>query len=392
MRLVTFKSSGLAQYVVAGFLSLLLAVLVLQLWRANLHVPLEYKGDALLHCLLVKSVHDNNWYLDNPRVGMPYGFNFRDFPTPDNFHWLLFRLLFIFVSDWGLGINLFYIFTFPAITIASLFAMRRLGVSYAAALVGSLLYTFLPYHFYRGISHLLLSAYYTVPLISLVIIWLCRGEKIIWVEDKTTLAERLKIVWRLRKAVFTIVLCLLMGGTGAVYYPFFAAFLILVAGLIAWWQWRCWQVWVTPVLLVGIISASVLVNVAPSLLYARQYGKLQVQQRQPEQAETYGLKLAQMLLPIADHRLKPFAALQEAYRENRPLVNENYAVALGLICGAGFIFLILGMMGAAAGVHEYHRSVIGQAIAYGVVGIGADVNDAAVKAWGRGTERNAGYD
>lgn len=27
----------------------------------------------------------------------------------------------------------------------------------------------------------------------------------------------------------------------------------------------------------------------------------------------------------------------------------------------GFIFLILGMMGAAAGVHEYHRSVIGQA-------------------------------
>jgi hypothetical protein len=27
----------------------------------------------------------------------------------------------------------------------------------------------------------------------------------------------------------------------------------------------------------------------------------------------------------------------------------------------GFIFLILGMMGAAAGVHEYHRSGLGQA-------------------------------
>ena len=65
--------------------------------------------------------------------------------------------------------------------------------------------------------------------------------------------------------------------------------------------------------------------------------------RSPAEAEIYGLKIAQLLLPLSGHRLKMFAEIKNRYNQ-APLVNENDTATLGEIGGAGFLFL-LGWLG-----------------------------------------------
>src|SRR2546428_742687 len=50
--------------------------------------------------------------------------------------------------------------------------LRRFLVSFAAAILASLLFSFLPYKLIRTQAHLFLTAYYLVPLMVLVVLWL----------------------------------------------------------------------------------------------------------------------------------------------------------------------------------------------------------------------------
>ena len=61
-------------------------------------------------------------------------------------------------------INVFFLLTFPLVGLAAYLVLRRLTLSPNVAIVCSILYALLPYHFLRGEGHLLLSAYYAVPL------------------------------------------------------------------------------------------------------------------------------------------------------------------------------------------------------------------------------------
>jgi phosphoglycerol transferase len=62
--------------------------------------------------------------------------------------------------------------------------------------------------------------------------------------------------------------------------------------------------------------------------------------RSPADSETYGLKIAQLLLPVTGHRLPAFAALKSSYAQLAPLNNENDWATLGIGGSLGFIFLV----------------------------------------------------
>ena len=47
------------------------AVLVLRLWRADLRVPFNYRGDSVFFAMMVKAVIDHGWYLTNAQLGAP---------------------------------------------------------------------------------------------------------------------------------------------------------------------------------------------------------------------------------------------------------------------------------------------------------------------------------
>jgi phosphoglycerol transferase len=314
---------SLLWYAAAALLALAGACCVLRLWQANLRVPFAYEVDGLYTELMIKGLIENGWYLKNDRVGAPLGMNLADYPMSDNLHFAALKLLGAATGDVGLTINLYFLLTFPLAAVAALFALRRLGLSPAAALVAAVLFALLPYHFLRGEWHLFLSGYYLVPLAALAALWLYAGETV-----------RLG-----RKSLAAAAVCLLLPATG-VYYAFFACPLLLAAGLAAALRQRAWRPLLAGALLVALVVASGLANLAPNLLYAATHGHNELAAaRSPGDAEANGLKIAQLVLPITHHRLKPLAALKARYND-MPYTGENDFSSLGTVGAAGFVALL----------------------------------------------------
>lgn len=342
-----------AAYAVALVLCLWILERVLKLRRADLDVPLLYNGgDAMYYMMVVKAIITNGWYLNNPFLGAPYGLALHDFPMPDNFSFLLIKLLGFFTSSFGWVMNIFCLLTFPLTTWSALYVLRRCGVSYAPAVCASLLYTFTYYHLSRSEAHLMYAVYFPVPLMVMVMLWVCTGELSLLRGAPGRLAVR-NAKW-----LGSILICLLLAATGGAYYSFFALFLLPSAGVYATVRQRSWRPLLTAVVLAVVTFGAFAVNLAPNMLYFLKHGRASVAERAPGEAELLGLKLAQLLTPVEDHRFKPFAQFKERYNHS-PLVNENTDAALGILGGLGFLFLLgwllyrrqgAGRAAAAAGV------------------------------------------
>lgn len=312
----------LGQYALTIFLSLLILMWVMKLWGAELNVPLAYFGDSLLYNIAAKSTIEYGWWYHNPSLGAPAGLHYEAYPAMENFHFALMKLISVFTSDHAVVINLFYLLTFPLTAITALYFFRHFKFSFGPALVGSLLYAFLPYHFFRS-YHLLLAAYYLVPLMVLVVLWISLGER---------------FDLKSHKAIFSVIVCVIVGACG-VYYPFFFCFLLLIAGIVAWWNSRRVSTLMTAVLLIALVGASVVLNHLPTIQYQYDHGSTATGSRSVVDAEIMGLKITQLLLPIGGHRVEMLGALKYRYNLG-PLVNENDTASLGFVGSIGFLILI----------------------------------------------------
>lgn len=311
-------------YLLAAGLACGIVGVVLRLWDQDLHIPLSEGGDGLLYLTWLRTVIDEGWYLSNSRLGAPGAMHLGDFPQVEGLHFLVVKLLGLAGADASLAYNLFYLLTFPLATLTSLFVLRQLGITYLPALVASLLYAFLPYHFHR-IGHLFLSAYYLVPLLVLLLIRLHRGD------------TQPRTLWQ---GLGCVLVCSLIS-SGGVYYAFFACFFLLVVGAQACLARRRPGPLLGALALVGLITAGVLANLAPHLHFQYHNGTNPTAVlRGPDMAERFALKPAQLILPISGHRISRLARFKHHYNGTAPLVNENDSVSLGIIGSAGFLFLV----------------------------------------------------
>lgn len=278
---------GIGYVAIAG-LSLLLLVGLLRLWRADWTVPFTYKGDALLNLLWIKTVAETGWYLDNPRVGLPTGLALADWPMADGLHFLLLKALTGLTDQCGLVFNLFFVLTFPLTACAGYGTLRGLGIGRGSALVAGLLFTFLPYHFVRGAEgHLFLASYFMVPLACLVALQLMESARS---RAGNSLLSHFGI-------------CVLLSATG-IYYAVFGSFLFLVAGIAAGIQQRSPRPLLAACGRTAIVGAGLLAHGLPTLSYAWTQGfNAAALDRPLSNVETYGLKIANLLLPTSVHRV-----------------------------------------------------------------------------------------
>src|SRR5207244_868905 len=158
-------------YVATLVLALALAFLLFRLWRADLSVPFAYEHDSFPILMWTKTMIDNGWWLTNQYLGAPTQLEMYDYPTNCNLHFAVLKGLSILSSNPAVLVNLYFILSFPLVSLAALLALRSMNVARAVAIVGSILYAFLPYHLWRGEAHLFLGGYYFIPLIRLVIVW-----------------------------------------------------------------------------------------------------------------------------------------------------------------------------------------------------------------------------
>ncbi|HEX7771684.1 MAG TPA: hypothetical protein VF435_04640, partial [Pyrinomonadaceae bacterium] len=126
---------------------------------------------------------------------------------------------------------------------------------------------------------------------------------------------------------------------------FFGCFLLLIAGLLALVMKRDVYALLTSVILVVVMAVTVAINLSPSIVYLRQHGNPQSMDRVPGEAETFALKISQLLLPVTDHRVQWLADLKTKYNHG-PLINENNNATLGVIGSAGFLILLGALVGA----------------------------------------------
>ena len=329
---------GLIAAVASACLCMVILACVLRLWDADLTVPLLKNGDAIMNAMPVKSLVDNGWWLRNPHLGMPFGQQLFDAPFVDNLSMALMKLLSLFTRKYAVLMNLFFFLTFPITTITSLFVLRSFAISYPSAIVVSLLYAFLPYHFFRGEAHLFLSAYYLVPVVVMICVWLWRDELDVLSLDA---ANRSRISRRLA----FVLLALLFVGSGENYYAFFSCFLLCVAGVGGFFSSHRMRPLALAVGLSAVVALVVALNNAPSLFYNWYHGANKVAAvRGPQESEIYGLKISQLLLPVNGHRIGYLRQLRDSYDSMAPAVNENGIATLGFVGGVGFLFLLASLL------------------------------------------------
>jgi phosphoglycerol transferase len=303
------------------------------LWRADLRIPFAYGvHDELTVAIGAKWLIENPWIFSNPHLGMPFGSTMFNYAQPDVFHYLVVKLLGLTTRHFGLVMNLFYLLTFPATCLSTLYVLRQFRLGYPAAFLGSLLYTFLPYHFMRGEVHLFLSAYYLVPLVALLMFRIASDNPPFFKQGPGRWPQ---LRWSQGASLLGLVVCVIAGSSG-VYYAFFDCFLIMITGIAAGAAQRRLAPLFSAMALTGIIALTVLLCLSPHLIH----GHGNVSWRVSGDAETYALKITQLLLPVSGHRLPQWAALKNSYYHAAPLVNENDAATLGLVGSAGLLLLL----------------------------------------------------
>jgi hypothetical protein len=355
------------------------AYLALELWNADLAVPFRYTqmDDTKFYFGLVKDILDHGWYEHNPNLGAPFGQAIYDFPQgADNLNFLLIKAIGLFSGSYALVTNVFFLLTFPLTALSAYYASRRLGLRAPIAVVCSVLFSLLPYHFYRHESQVLLSAYYAVPLGAYLFLALFGDEPLLARRPGGPRA----VAWASGRTLATLAACIVIGSAG-LYYAVFAVLLLLAGTLVALLARRGRRPVFTGAILGLLIAATVTVNLAPSLLYSARHGSNSRIQRTPVESEQLGLRISNLVLPVRGHRLPPLSALNGDYAaDTSPGYCESCNETLGTVGAAGFIFLCLVALVAIAGSvaagrprhrgrdwgHAYRPAALGVAIAVGI--------------------------
>jgi phosphoglycerol transferase len=309
-------------YWMAALLALVGAVLVysLDLRSFDFLVPFMYASDSLQYLAVFRTVLTTGWYTEPTLLGAPFGATHYDFPFPDGLFLLFVSALRPFTSSPAIAFNLLFIGGFFLVPAAFFYAARKLGVPRPLAAVGALAYGFLPFHFLRT-PHLFYTLYFLPPLVVACAVMLGEPE----------LAPLRKwLTWR--KALLFVVT-----GAAGVYNAFLLILVLGFAALVAAITTRESRRLAHGAVAVGLIACSTLANLAPNVLHRLRAGaNPEVAVRTAGESETYGLKLAQLLLPHPSHPLMYLSAPGRVYGASA-FVTENHTSSLGLIGSAGFL-------------------------------------------------------
>ncbi|MCL2779847.1 MAG: hypothetical protein FWD73_17790 [Polyangiaceae bacterium] len=332
---------------------------------ADLHAPTYWlHGDSVaLAAMHFKGMFDNGWYIHNAFIGAPFGAFFEDFPAPDLFYLGIIKLLVVTTHDWVVAFNLLAIFGYPVAAASAFAVVRKYGVCLPAALACGVLFALLPFHQYRLYEHITLGFSYTLlPFAVVPAIELLRCSPLVFVEHSTSRHSRwpFKLLLRDRASIGVLFLAAMTGLWGFVYFTYFALAAYVVAGIAATVQGRSILPLLRMAVFAGLASATFVAQNLGVIAYLHANGRPPVSLRDPFQAEFYGLKLFQLVVPTTEHRLEMFRLFRRAYDTTASVVvvieNENKTAYLGFVGATGFFVLLIvllrGPRSKAAVSHE----------------------------------------
>jgi phosphoglycerol transferase len=297
----------------------------------SLDVPLTNDGDGLLILIMIKRVIEGSWLFHSNLMGAPFGSNLYDYPIPDSGSLFVLKWLGRIFGSAGAALNVYYVLGFPLNALSAYIVLRKLNVSALLSFAGGFIFTVLPFHFER-LGHLFYTWYFVAPIFVWYAFKIYRGGHTGWGESPHSVKLHIK------NAVVLLVLSCF-----GVYYAFFGVLTFITAGMMRYFQTRSLNAIYGTALAVAIVTFGIIANVTPNLIDRYQNGvNREAATRLPVEAEVYGLKIVQLLLPREGHRFAPLAKVTAKYSSTFPLVNENRTASLGFIGSIGFVALLLG--------------------------------------------------
>jgi phosphoglycerol transferase len=304
--------------------------------KIDLNVPLSYSGgDSTLSLVEARLISETGGTIVNNSIGAPFGNNGYDFSANmmHNFDNIILKLCVWIFKEPAISVNIFYFSLFIMIGLISFFVMRQLKIRHIYAILGSLTFEFMPYIFMRGINHLVLSAYQFVPLSILICVWAYREEDFLVLN---------KNFFKNKKNIIALVSTILIANNGISYYAFFTCLflaIVMVSKTIKTWNINST---IKPIILIGLICMFTAINAIPSYIYNLKNGTNNIAvTRSTADAEMYGLKITQLILPVNGHGIPFLENGINTYNTKMPLVNENRSSYLGVLGIVGFMSLLL---------------------------------------------------
>lgn len=315
-------------------------IYVFQLWDLNPRVPILYSGDGLLTLNGLRNMKFGDWYWSTDKLGAPLGQDLHDFPAvADNLHLIILWAGVKLLRDEVLTFNLYFFGSYLLTTLGGYIGARMLRLNRPAAVLVGITYSFLPYHYLQGPGHLYLAAYWAVPLWVAFLVRELMGDSL-----STTLPQSMSprslITWGRQRETWLIFVISIMAASTGLYYAFF--FLILATFVLAIrraTQTSAFQ-WI-PITAALFVSVGVMaLQYLPIWLYQRNNGNnLSIVERTVAAVEFYSLKISNMILPIAGHRIPIFSSLRD--RSNPAYLIGEGSEALGFLGSVGLVALIV---------------------------------------------------
>jgi phosphoglycerol transferase len=331
-----------AFYAAAALMPVAVIGVLMRVWDVGLSAPFYYGGDELGAQAGIKGLLETGSLYTNPALGAPGVAKFYDYPSSDWLNVLLVRFFGLFGGDTAVTINLFYLSGYAAIGVTTAYLMRRMGLSRLVSLLVAVLYAVLPYHYMRSENHLFLSMYWIIPLIVLVLLWFESPQPPLF---RSPDDGRFPFRFGNGRSVAAIVIFAAAGASG-VYYLFFGCFFLVFAGIRAAVRGRSYRPAAGAALLIVVTGVVFALQMAPGLIYSSRHGKSsEVAVRSPYEAETYGLRITQMFLPIDGHRIQRLAEKRAGYRiASYAGGTEANVAALGALGALGFLLAVSALV------------------------------------------------
>jgi hypothetical protein len=329
------RAGRTALYYVAHVATGVLALLSIPALRdVPLRVPITYSRDGLMMTVFAKVIAEDGFFRAR-HIGAPFGVPLVDWPFGT---WLPLGTIAILtrtIGEAGAAVNLYWMACVLFAGLAATWCLRRLRLRPGLAFVLGTLYGFQPYAFYRNVEHVNLTFPF-VPFLALLCLR-CAGTR----PEDADRGER----------AVSLAACVAQGFS-YVYYTFFACLLLVAAGLIGWLRTGRAALARRAAGAIVVLTACAATTVAPSLLYWHEHGRNPyLEYKWAREADEFGMKLRQLVLPIGDHPVAPLrAAALAVERAGFPDENESASARLGGVGALGLVALLAFALGRTAGL------------------------------------------
>ena len=313
-------------------ITLVCLVIVFRLWNKDFSVPIAYQNDGLGAVATIKGIIEGEGFWKRSYWSAPFGET--NYLVDYIFPLVIVKIISIFSSDVAIVTNVFWIFTYIFTCITTYFLFRKLKVSNAIAVAASVIYNFLPYHYFR-IEHFWLAGCYIIPLA----IWIILDIYYLAKDKDTGLTKK--------EFIIDFIFCIIIGLNG-IYYAVFTAILILIIGF-------CNLISCKKIKSLGFGLSFVIIIFIPIVCFYIIPGAIfgggavltaASETRTLTDIDLYGLRIFSLFFPIPGHRITALAEFTKQYFTTLNVTNESYTACLGLLMSIG---LILSLVQAICG-------------------------------------------